>query len=115
MTLASPSGVLGFTCELAATGTELVYLLGGTDAAAFSLSVGTAALAVTKVAAGVAIESPDMTVASVTEGTTASSMALTGLCPAVGQGWMFFGPKAVHVDHADHVEGEVETPSATKD
>jgi len=63
MTLASPSGVLSFTCDEAATGTELVYLLGGTDAAAFALSTGTAALAVTKVAAAPAVENPDMTVA----------------------------------------------------
>lgn len=63
LTLASPDGVLSFGCDEAATGTELVYLLGGTDAAAFALSVGTSALAVNKIAAAAKIESPDMTVA----------------------------------------------------
>lgn len=31
-------GNLGFACAADATGTELVYTLGGTDAAAFTLS-----------------------------------------------------------------------------
>jgi len=38
MSLASPDGVLSFACAADAAGTELIYLLGGTDAAAFALS-----------------------------------------------------------------------------
>jgi len=34
----NPVGNLGFACAADATGTELVYTLGGTDAAAFTLS-----------------------------------------------------------------------------
>jgi len=91
MTLASDSGVLGFTCDAEATGTELIYLLGGTDKDAFSLSASTVTVTkVEKAAAGV--ENPEMTVAQVAESTTASDMALTGLCPAIGQGWLFFMP-----------------------
>lgn len=101
MSLTSPDGVLGFTCDLEATGTELTYLLGGTDAAAFTLSAAT--VTVEKVEAAAAIENPDMTVAQVADSTTASDMALTGLCPAVGQGWMFFMPKAADTVDADGV------------
>jgi len=101
MSLTSPDGVLGFTCDLEATGTELTYLLGGTDATAFTLSAAT--VTVTLVEASAAIENPDMTVAQVADSTTASDMALTGLCPAVGQGWMFFMPKAADTVDADGV------------
>jgi hypothetical protein len=61
MSLASPDGVLSFACAADATGTELIYLLGGTDAAAFALSSDK--ITVTKVEAAAAVENPDMTVA----------------------------------------------------
>jgi hypothetical protein len=44
-----------------------------------------------------------MTVAQVADSTTASDMALTGLCPAIGQGWMFFMPAAADTQDADGV------------
>lgn len=99
MSLANPDGVLGFTCDLEATGTELTYVLAGTDAAAFVLSAAT--VAVTKVEAAAAVENPDMTIAQVADSTTASDMALTGLCPAIGQGWMFFMPAAEEGEEAE--------------
>jgi len=61
MSLASPDGVLSFACAADAAGTELIYLLGGTDAAAFALSSDK--ITVTAIEAAAKIENPDMTVA----------------------------------------------------
>lgn len=53
-----------------------------------------------------------MTVAEDTASTTATSMTLTGLCPTMGEGWLFFAPKEDHTDH-DHAAGEEEGLGAT--
>jgi hypothetical protein len=65
--------------------------LAGTDLASFELSAASAT--VSPVAAGTKVANPLMTIAMLPEGdSTASAMKLTGLCPALGEGWMFLYP-----------------------
>jgi hypothetical protein len=70
--------------------------------AAFTLSAATVTVTAQE-GASAAVANPDMTIAQVTDSTTASDMALTGLCPAIGEGWMFFVPAELNTVDADGV------------
>jgi hypothetical protein len=102
LSLTNPMAVLGFTCDADAAGTSLTYVLAGTDMAAFTLSAATVTVTAQE-GASAAVANPDMTIAQVTDSTTASDMALTGLCPAIGEGWMFFVPAELNTVDADGV------------
>ena len=92
MALGADDGVLGFACDAAATGTTLNYVLAGTDLAAFKLS--NAAITVALEEKGAEVANAPLTVAKlVAPDSTASDTQVTGLCPSLGQGWLFLHPK----------------------
>jgi hypothetical protein len=86
-------GILGFACAAEVTGTSLTYVLAGTDAASFALSSASATVAAVAAKAALTAQ-PDMTIteAASAAGTAAQMHSLTGLCPEVGEGWLFVTP-----------------------
>ena len=92
MSSVSQSGVLGFTCDETATGTKLNYKLGGTDTASFKLS--NTAISVTLKEKDTKVENAPLTIAKLAApGSTVNKTKVTGLCPELGEGWLFLHPK----------------------
>lgn len=82
-------GVLGFACAATVTGTTLNYVLAGTDAASFALSSATVTVETMEAVAAVA--APPLTI-TLSDSSTASNSEVTGLCPALGEGWLLWEP-----------------------
>lgn len=110
LSLDNQDGVLGFACDAAATGTTLNYALAGTDMASFALSSATATVEVTDAAEAVA--SPPLTITN-DAASTPSDTVLTGLCPGLGEGWMFLNP--VESSEFDTAEATASTMMDAKD
>lgn len=92
LSLASHSGVLGFACDAAATGTTLNYVLAGTDLASFKLS--NSAITVALEEKGTEVANAPLTVAKLAApDSTPAATKVTGLCPSLGQGWLFLHPR----------------------
>lgn len=89
LTPGAMSGVLGFACADTVTGTTLNYTLAGTDAASFALSAATVTVETMEAVAAVA--NPAMTI-TLSDSSTASNSEVTGLCPALGEGWLIWSP-----------------------
>lgn len=90
ISLASPTGVLGFTCAAEVKGTELKYKLDGTDKKVFSLSSAT--VAVTAVKPGEKPSAPALTLTNTADSSTPSKTVMAGTCPGLGTAWIEFAP-----------------------
>jgi len=89
---ANPTGVLGFKCAATVTGTELLYVLDGTDKAVFSL--GSTTIAVTAVKAGTKPATPAMKLAMVADKSKPASTVVEGECPGMGNSWINLQPRS---------------------
>lgn len=96
------SGVLSFACAEAATGTTLNYVLAGTDAASFNLASATATVTVGDALAAVAAPPLTITSAASSDVSGAQKTTVTGLCPAVGSGYLMVEYVATEVYETAH-------------
>jgi len=85
LSVSNPSGVLGFKCAAEVKGTELLYVLEGTDKAYFNLGAGKATVTAedkpkTQPTAKMALAMLDTS--------TAAKITMEGLCPGLGAAWI---------------------------
>lgn len=111
LSLDNEDGVLGFACDAAATGTQLNYVLAGTDADSFRLS--STAATVTTMEALAAVANPPLTITVDEAGSTPAATVVTGLCPGLGSGWMFLHP--VESSAYDTADATTRVMMASKD
>lgn len=84
------TGILGFDCGATVSGTQLKYIISGTDKDYFKLTNDI--VSVSSQEAGQALATPTLVLTMDATKSTAGALRLKAKCPQIGKGWVSFAP-----------------------